>query len=49
MYAKMICMIFPPSTENEISTKFKNIFRKNYFTPTDVRREREVIQQFCLK
>lgn len=49
MYAKMICMIFPPSTEKEISTKFKHIFDDNYFNPIDVLKEREIIKKFCMK
>ena len=49
MYAKMICMLSPPSREKEIATKFKNIFHNNYFNSKDVLREREIIKSFCLR
>lgn len=49
MYAKMICMISPPSTETEISTKFRDIFQESYFSPEDVLKERDIIKNFCLK
>jgi hypothetical protein len=47
MYAKMICMISPPSTEYEIITKFSKIFKTSYFSPEEVSNEREIIKRFC--
>lgn len=49
MYAKMICMVNPQITENDIGAKKCNIFQKDYFSPEDVSAERIKIKKFCEK